>query len=103
VRRRQPVQAFAQRGPGDRERVDAVGLAATARLAPRGRHQRAVHAQHSLAALDQKPLQRTRHMPAVLDRPDAFVAETARPPEQSRGALGPGRDGLLPEQLAGRR
>ena len=39
VRRRQRVQAFAQRRPGDRERVDAVGLAAPARLAPRRRHQ----------------------------------------------------------------
>ena len=32
VRGRQRVQAFAQRGPGDRERVDAVGLAAAAGL-----------------------------------------------------------------------
>ena len=40
VRRRQRVEAFAQRGPGDRERVDAVGLAATAGLAPRPGGQR---------------------------------------------------------------
>ncbi|MDP9377200.1 MAG: hypothetical protein M3P40_06460 [Actinomycetota bacterium] len=34
VRGRQRVQALAQRSAGDCERVDAVGLAAPARLAP---------------------------------------------------------------------
>jgi len=34
VCRRQRVETFAQRGPRDRERVDAVGLAAPASLAP---------------------------------------------------------------------
>jgi len=57
VRCRQRVEAFAQRRPGDRKRVDAVGLSAAARLAPRRRHQRAVNPQHPLAALDQEPLQ----------------------------------------------
>ncbi len=42
----QRVQTFAQCGSGDGERVDAVGLPAPARLAPRRRHQRAVHTQH---------------------------------------------------------
>ena len=41
--------------------------------------QRAVHAQDAFAALDQKPLQRARDMPAVLDRPHAFLAQAARP------------------------
>ena len=79
VRRRQRVQALAQRRSGDRKRVDAVGLAAPARFAPRRRHQLAGNPQHPLAPLDQKPLQRARDMPAVLQRPHPFCAQASRP------------------------
>ena len=100
VRRRQGVQALAQRRAGDRERVDAVGLPAPARLAPRRRHQRGMHAQDTLPALDQKPLQRARDMPAILNRPHTVVAQAARPCEQRRGALGARRNRLLAEHFA---
>ena len=62
-----------------------------------------VDPQHPFAALDQKPLQRRRDVPAVLDRPHAIVAQPARPSQQTCGALGARQDGLLAEQLAGRR
>ena len=39
----------------------------------------AVHPQHPFAALDQKPLQRARDVPAVLDRPHAIVAQARAP------------------------
>jgi hypothetical protein len=58
MRRRQRVQALAQRRSGDRDRVDAVRLAAPARLPPRCCHQLAGNPQHPLAAFDQKSLQR---------------------------------------------
>ena len=103
VRGRQRVETFTQRGPGDRERVDAVGLAAPAGLAPRPGHQRRVHPQNPFAALDQKPLQRARDMPAVLDRPDALVAQAARPCSSAAAPLAPDGDRLLAEQLARRR
>ena len=45
VRGRQRLKPFAQRRPGDSERVDAVGLAAPAGLAPRSGRQRAVNPQ----------------------------------------------------------
>jgi hypothetical protein len=84
MRGRQRVWAFAQRGASDGQRVDAVGLAAPARLAPSRGRQRAVHSQHPLAVLDQKPLQRARHVPAVLQRPHPFRAEAARRSQQCR-------------------
>ena len=89
VRRRQRFETFTQRGAGDRERVDAVGLSAAAGLAPRAGRQRRVHAQDTLAALDQKPLQGARHMPAILDRPHPILAQAACPREQAGGPWRP--------------
>jgi hypothetical protein len=99
MRRRKGFEAFAQRGAGDRQRVDAVGLAAPARFAPRRRHQRGMHTQDTFAALDQKPLQRARHVPAILDRPDPLGAQASRPGQQRHRALGAGLDRLLAQQL----
>ena len=79
LRRRQGIQAFAQRRPRDRDRVDAVGLPAPARPAASVGHQFRRHAQDSLAACDQKPLEGARDMPAVLQRPHALLAKIARP------------------------
>ena len=42
-------------------------------------------------------------MPAVLHRPHPFAAELTRPNNQRGKALGADLDGLLAEQLAGRR
>jgi len=66
MRRRQLVEAFAQRGPGDGDRVDAVGLPARPGRAPRVGHQLGRDAQHPFAASDQKALQRAGDMPAIL-------------------------------------
>jgi len=85
---------------GRRERVLRVHstLMSASRRQARGRGK-----SDSIDALDQKPLQRARNMPAVLQRPHAFRAELARPPQQRRGALRTRLDGLLAEQLTGRR
>jgi len=103
LRGRQGVQALAQRRPRDRDRVDAVGLPAPAGAAPRVGHQLRRHAQDPLAACDQKALEGARDVPAVLDRPDPFAGELARPEDQRGEALGADLDGLLADQFAGRR
>ena len=103
LRRRQGVQAFAQRRPRDRDRVDAVGLPAPASAATRVGHQLRRHAQDALAAFDQKPLKGARDMPAVLQRPHPFAAELARPDHKRGEALGADLDRLLAQQFAGRR
>ena len=81
---RQPVQAFAQRRPGDGDRVDAVGLAAIAAGAALAGHQPRRDANDALAVDEQKPLEGARDVPAVLQRPDPLVAQAARP-VQRRG------------------
>jgi hypothetical protein len=58
--------------------------------------------QHPLAALDQKPLQDRRDVPAVLKRPHPLAVEAARPPQQRAEPAPADRDGLLAQQLAGR-
>ena len=57
---RQRPDALGQRGASDRDRVDAVGLAALAARAPGVGHQPRRHPNHPLAARDQKPLERAR-------------------------------------------
>jgi hypothetical protein len=103
LRRRQDFQALAQRRPRDRDRVDAVGLPAPASAAPRVGHQLRRHAHHALAAFDQKPLQGARHGPAVLQRPDPFAAQLARPDDKRGEALGADLDRPLAYQFAGSR
>jgi hypothetical protein len=73
LRGRQRIQALAQRRPGNRDGVDAVGLPAVAGAPSRVGHQPGRDAQDSLAAADQKPLKGPRDMPAVLDRPDPLA------------------------------
>jgi hypothetical protein len=101
LRRRQGIQALAQRRPRDSERVDAVGLAAPAGTSTRVGHQLRRHAQDPLAAFDQKPLEGARDMPAVLQRPDPLAAEPARPDDKRGKALGADLDRLLAQQFAG--
>jgi hypothetical protein len=102
LRRRQRIQAFAQRRPRDRNRVDAVGLPAPTSAATRVGHQLRRHAQDPLATFDQKPLERARDVPAVLHRPHPFAAEPTRPHDKRGEALGANLDGLLAHQFAGR-
>src|SRR5215218_9575973 len=102
LRGREGLQALLQRGAGDSERVDRVGLAALARALARLRRQVRRDPQHALAALDQKPLERPGDMPAVLERPHAVAVEPARPPQQRTQAARADRDGLVAEQFADR-
>jgi len=98
---RQVVQTLAQRRPGDGNRIDAVGLPAPARLATRVGHQLCRDAQDPLAACDQKPLERARDVPAVLQRPHPFGAQLTGPDDQGGEALGADCDGLLAHEFAG--
>ena len=84
LRDRQRLEAFAQRGAGDGERVDAVGLAALAAARARAGHQPGRDPDDALAAGDQEPLEGARDVPAVLQRPDPLAAEAARPHPAAR-------------------
>jgi hypothetical protein len=80
IRGREGLKALLQRDAGDRDGVDRIGLAALTR-APTGRRaQVGRDPQHPLAASDQKPLQATGDVPAVLKRPDPLAVKLARPP-----------------------
>jgi hypothetical protein len=76
------VEAFAQRGAGDRDGVDGVGLAAFACDAALADGELGRDADDGLAVSEQEALQRTGDMPAVFDRPHPFVAEAASPGQQ---------------------
>jgi hypothetical protein len=73
---------FAQGGPGNRERVDRVGLAARPARTPLRRHQLRRHPHQRLACGKQPPLERTGQLPAVLNRPQPLWIERARPGDQ---------------------
>ena len=93
-----------QRGAGDRERVDASDLPRSRARARASAISVRRDAQHPLAAFDQKPLQRPRDVPAVLERPHPLAAEARAPSAASaREPVRADRDRLLAEQLAGRR
>ncbi len=81
-RRRQRHHALTNGSASHRQRVDRVRLAARARPVAHTGHQLRRHADHPLAAGDQKPLQPPGHMPAVLDRPHPLAAHTTRPAQQ---------------------
>jgi hypothetical protein len=100
---RQRIQALPERRPGDRDRVDAVGLPAVTSVATGRRHQLRGDPQHPLAATDQKPLKGPRDMPTILDRPDPPALQAARPDQQRGEALGADLDRLLTHHLARRR
>jgi hypothetical protein len=79
LRRRRGIQAFAQRRPRDRDRVDAVGLPALTTATPCVGHQPRRDAHNTFSTLDQESLEGARHMPAVLQCLHPFAAELARP------------------------
>ena len=83
---RQRVDAFAQRGAGDGERVDPVGLAALAAAAALAGHQPGRDPDDALAANEQEPLEGARDVPAVLQRPHPLVAQARA---QSSAAANP--------------
>jgi hypothetical protein len=100
---RQAVQAFAQCGPADGDGVDAIGLAAIAAAAALARRQPRRDANHALATDEQKPLESSRDVPAVLQRPDPLAAQAASPVQGRGKAASADLDGLLSSHLAGRR
>jgi hypothetical protein len=100
LRRREPLEALAQRRPGD---VDRVGLPALATAAPNVGHQPGRDSCDALAPFDQEPLERSRYVPAVLERPHALITQLARPGQQRAEPLAADLDRSLAEQLAGRR
>jgi hypothetical protein len=51
--------------------------------------------QHALAAGDQKPLQTSGDVPAILKRPRPFATNAARPPQQRIKPAGADLDSLL--------
>ena len=104
LRGRQRVQALAQRGAGDRERVDAVGLAAlaSARAARRpsaasGRARRARRARSGTAPSEPETCRQSSS--AHTRSPPRPRAQTQQRGEPARADL----DRLLAQQLAGRR
>ena len=84
----QCVGAFPQRGPGDGQRVDRIGLATLAHAAASPGHQRWRQPQHPLAVIDQEPLKRPGHVPAVLDHPHPLGAERTPPRQQLPEPIG---------------
>ena len=68
---RRPIQAFAQRGARDRQRVDAIRFAAITAGASLAGHQPRRDSDDALTVDQQEPLERPGHVPAVLKRPDA--------------------------------
>src|SRR6266851_5909168 len=69
-------------GPGDRERVDRVRLAARSAGTPLRRHQLRRHPHHVLAAAKQLPFEPTRQLPAILHRPATLTAVRRSPTNQ---------------------
>jgi hypothetical protein len=77
-----PAQArLAQRGPGDGERIDRIGLAAGSACAPLRRHQLRWHPHQRLAAFQQLPFEPARQLSTVLKGPQPLTAKPARPGE----------------------
>ncbi len=103
MRHRERVEPFAQRGARDVQSVDVIRLAALAGAFARLGHQVGRHAQHTLPTLDQKPLKGSRHVPAILQRPDALAVDAARPPQQRSESAPADLNGVIAKQLAGRR
>jgi hypothetical protein len=103
LRDRQPIDAFSQRGASDRQRVDAIGLAASATRPTLVGHQSRRNANDALAVDDQEPLERAGDVPAVLQRPDTFGSQAARPLKRRREAPLADVDRSVAAQLAGER
>ena len=85
----QALQTFAKRGPRDRDRVDAIRLAAIAAAAALAGSQPCRDADHALAMDEQKPLKGPRDVTAILKRPDPLATQSHVPnptPRQSRAS-----------------
>ena len=82
---------ISQRRPSNRERVDRVRLAPLTIGPARLTHQPRRHPYDPLAAAEQEALERTGHVPAVLERPQPLRTKTVRPCKQLLMASQPRR------------
>ena len=80
-----------------------IGVPARTRTATRLGHQLRRHPQDPLTARDQAPLERPRHVPAVLKRPHSLALKAPRPHQQTREPASADRNRLLTQPLARRR
>ncbi len=79
VRDRELLDPVLDDGPGDRERVDLVGLARLALTLAGRAHPLRRDTHDPLAGRQQRLLQASGHVPTVLDRPHAIVIEASGP------------------------
>jgi len=98
---RQPLDALAQRGAGDGQRVDQVGLAALPAAAPLPGHQPRRDPDDALATHEQEALEGARDMAAVLERPNPLAGQGARPAKRRGESPLSNSDELVVQQLAG--
>jgi hypothetical protein len=99
----QRLRALSQRGAGDGEGIDRIGLATGALPPARLAHQLRRHPDDPLAAGEEEALEGARDMAAVLDRPDALWVEVPPPVKQLGKARLAGARRQLTGQLAGSR
>jgi hypothetical protein len=76
---REVLEAFLERAPGDRERVDRIGLAALANGRASLGHQVRREPRDRFAVIDKEPLERAGHVPAVLQHPRPLRAHVLVP------------------------
>ena len=79
---REVLHTFAQPGARDRQRVDRIRLPARAGATASAGHQLRRQTHHSLAAVDQEPLQRSGDVADVFDRRYPLDIERAGPIQQ---------------------
>ncbi len=82
VRGREAIDAVLDDRAGDRLRVDLIGLAALALALTGGAHHLRRHPDYPLARRQQRLLEATGDLPAVLDRPHPLLVQPARPADR---------------------
>ncbi len=100
---RQGVQPLAQGCARNRQRVDRIRLPALPHAATGVGHQTGREPDHRLAVIEQEPLKRPGHVPAILNHPSALGVQPARPGQQLAEPLPPrrprGRGQLHPQPI----
>jgi hypothetical protein len=92
-----------ERGTGNRERVDAVGLAVGACALARPGHQLRRDPHDPLIVLEQEALEAAADAADIFQRPQELFIDRARPREQLRVPARPRLCGQLVDELAARR
>jgi hypothetical protein len=102
-RDRQSLDPFADRGQADRFRVDRIGLPRCPRRFARRAGQRRRDPEHPLARSEQRALEPTGDVPAILDRPYPILVEADCEPQRAQHAVIARRDRELAAAGAGSR